>query len=195
MTGTLDTSSPGRGCDKGERLSFEKRRVVKEIHERYFRQIYRFCLYRLNSREAAEDVSSAVFLSLATQIDRLLEFDPGKLRMWLYGTARNGINAHVRRNKTRQEALAAIRRKQMELQQDCPDIGGRLDWPALHGAIRHLKQHSQEVVILRFFEGLRPSQIASILGKNPVTVRVTLSRAIKELRQQLAEAFGACEVD
>ena len=168
---------------------------MKEIHERHFRQIYRFCLYRLNSPEAAEDVCSTVFLGLAMRIDRVLESDRSKLLAWLYGAARNGINAHIRRNKTRQDALAAIQRKQMELQQDCPDMGGRLDWPALHRAIRHLRPPSQEVVILRFFEGLRPSQIASVLGKNPVTVRVTLSRAIKELRQQLAEAFGVCEVD
>ena len=50
-----------------------------------------------------------------------------------------------------------------------------------------MKQEYQEVVLLRYIEDLSVREIAHILDKSAVNVRVTLHRAMKTLRRLLGE--------
>ena len=49
--------------------------------------------------------------------------------------------------------------------------------------IKQLKQEYQEVVLLRYVEEMSISEIAEILSKSTLNVRVTLHRAGKKLRE------------
>ena len=42
--------------------------ALGRLYELYYERIFRFCVHRLFSKEAAEDVTSAVFLTVARQM-------------------------------------------------------------------------------------------------------------------------------
>jgi RNA polymerase sigma-70 factor (ECF subfamily) len=50
-------------------------------------------------------------------------------------------------------------------------------------ALKKLKQEYQEIIILRFVDELELNEIAEIMNKGAVAVRVTLHRALKKLQE------------
>ncbi|QEG39585.1 RNA polymerase sigma factor [Roseimaritima ulvae] len=54
-------------------------------------------------------------------------------------------------------------------------------------AIDGMSEEQQQVVRMRYVEGLPTKQIAEKLGKTDVSVRVLLSRSLKKLEQQLSD--------
>jgi RNA polymerase sigma factor (sigma-70 family) len=57
----------------------------------------------------------------------------------------------------------------------------------LLAALRKLPPRQRAVVVLRYWEDLTDTQIGSLLGCSPVTVRSQLSRALGKLRDLLRE--------
>ena len=49
--------------------------------------------------------------------------------------------------------------------------------------IQQLKQEYQDVIHLKYIEGLSTRQTAKVLGKSSTNVRVTLHRALKKLKE------------
>jgi RNA polymerase sigma-70 factor (ECF subfamily) len=54
-------------------------------------------------------------------------------------------------------------------------------------ALKKLKQEYQEVITLRFVDELEMNEIAEIINKGQIAVRVTLHRALKKLKQILEQ--------
>jgi hypothetical protein len=75
-----------------------------DVHDRYFRDIYRYVAGRLDV-QVAEDITAETFCLAFGQRDR---FDPerGSLRAWLFGIATNLVAQHRRKEARRYKALA-----------------------------------------------------------------------------------------
>jgi RNA polymerase sigma factor (sigma-70 family) len=58
------------------------------------------------------------------------------------------------------------------------------------GAVASLPDHEYEVVRLRFYEGIKPSEITERLGLPLSTVKRRLERAVERMRHQLAHELG-----
>jgi RNA polymerase sigma-70 factor (ECF subfamily) len=61
----------------------------------------------------------------------------------------------------------------------------------LKQAMFALKPKYQTIITLRFFENLRLTEIAEVLGNSPGTVRSQLKRALARLRKKMAAAETA----
>ena len=163
---------------------------IAGVYDDCFRGIYGYCVRRLYSKDQAEDAASAVFLRLVEEYGVLRHKSSKGLRNWLYGTANNVIARYFRDARRHREIVAAVTRERQAL--SFQGVGGddRLDWPVLYEAIARLEGRHQEMVVLRYFQGLETSAIAKILGMRHVTVRVGLSRAVKKLQSELERRFG-----
>jgi len=64
------------------------------------------------------------------------------------------------------------------------------DWPRVYQAIGKLNRKEQTIVTLRFFEHMDFTAIADIVGAKESSVRVTLHRSLKKLRNHLKAVFG-----
>ena len=159
--------------------------ALGQLYELYYDRILRFCICRLFTRDAAEDLTSEVFLQVARKIRGFDGQTEEQFRNWLYGIATRLTSDHIRKMARRRELLAAAGEQKVLGREDCQDKGLELDWPILYRAISALKPRQQEVVSLRFFEGLTHKEIAAILGMRDVAVRVRLSRALGRLRKKL----------
>ena len=55
-------------------------------------------------------------------------------------------------------------------------------------AVLALKPRYQAIITLRFFENLKLTEIAEVLGDSPGTVRSQIARALARLRRKIASA-------
>jgi len=159
--------------------------ALGQLYDLYYERIYQFCLCRLFSKEAAEDVTSTVFLNVAYGIRTFPGRTEQDFRNWLYRIAANHANAYIRKTSRRKQLLEKAALSMRASGADQPD------WPALYQAILKLKPKHQTIITLRFFENLEFEQIAKIINARPATVRVTLHRILKKLRNHLQTILEA----
>ncbi len=160
-----------------------------EIYEVFYGRIYAYCLYRLFKKELAEDATSQVFLRFVEHFGSLQQCGKAEICQWLYRAASNLVSNQLRTASRRAEIAKEVAR--FNAARSERETFHAMDWPVLYEAILRLKPEQQDVIVLRYFVGLEPAQIAQTLAMKPVTARVTLSRAIKKLRGTLVEPLDA----
>ena len=168
----------------------EKAKTDPEAFAKVFRSnydtVFRYCARRLFDRHTAEDITSTVFFKIMKKKGSF-EGDETDFRNWLLRIATNAVNDHLRSAKRRAKAIRtatenARSESSFEIGTDeCLEEKKAL----LKQALLSLKPKYQTVIALRFFEGVKLTEIAACLDKDPATVRSWLSRALKKLRKKL----------
>jgi RNA polymerase sigma-70 factor (ECF subfamily) len=157
-----------------------------QLYLLHYNDVFHYCIRRLFDRHHAEDVTSTVFFKV---MHNLSSFD-GKVtdfRNWLLRIATNVVNDHLRNSKRRADVIQKVAKNtRAESEFVIPSNDKLLEKKVLlKRALLSLKPKYQTVITLRFFEGMKLTEIAACLGKNPSTVRSLLSRATAKLRKRL----------
>ena len=164
--------------------------ALGQLYEQFAERVYRYCLYRLFVPEVAQDLTSAVFLAVAQGIRGFRGKTLAQFRTWVYAIAANEVNGHLRRGRRQRRLLEAAARERARVGGSGLHAANNPDWPTLYEAILRLKPGYQNLITLRFFEGLRTDELAEILNVKPGTVRVRLTRALGRLRTILRNQFA-----
>lgn len=151
------------------------------------RKVYTLAVYLLANREEAEDVAQEVLIRLWRRGQEVL---PEKIGPWLVRVTRNAcIDAMRRRKGGSQVAIdddAGIELPEPapgpERQAHASQLGGRI-----LKAIDVLSEPGRSVVILREIQGLSYQEISDALEIPMTSVRVTLHRGRRRLREELKE--------
>jgi len=161
------------------------------LYDRYVEAVYRYVFYRVRETAEAEDVTSEVFMKALRAMPRYETRQP--FLAWLYRIARNAVIDRARRRRTQVSFEDALAHPNADRILD-PDatLFQQVDAETLRGAIRQLTPLQQEVIVLRYVEGLDTRAIARIVGKREGTVRGIEFRALGALRQLVPsrEALG-----
>jgi len=160
--------------------------AMAELYRRHYGPVFRYCVHRLFDRSVAEDVTSTVFLKMVEHIDRF-RGDGEDLRRWLFTVATNAANAYLRKRARRKRLFEAAARD-LAAARGQPGHGpdaGAVETAELRKAVLTLKPADQAVVVLRFVEDRKLSEIAAIVGSSPSAVQKRLSRALGRLRAVL----------
>jgi RNA polymerase sigma factor (sigma-70 family) len=145
----------------------------------------------------------ALALSLARDPDRSEDLAQSTIALALEKHPASGVPpqrwlAAVMRNILRQDVRAARRRTQREERAARPEsvpsdsmLLERLDVQRrVVDAVRALDDPYRSVILLRYFEGLSPAEIAARTGAPIRTVHSQVSRALHRLRQKLDAELG-----
>ena len=163
----------------------DKARIDSEAFVYLFRlhydEIFHYCARRLFNRIIAEDVTSTVFLKMVENLPRFNGNLRG-FRCWLYRIANNEVNNYFRSAGRLKHLIEAASQK-LQAESGRAETADTEKTERLRQAVFSLRPKYQTVVALRFFEGMKLSEVAEILGRKPVTVRSQLSRALKMLRE------------
>ena len=132
-------------------------------------------------RDSAEDASQETFVRVLERCHTMkpsLAFKP-----WLFAIARNVCLGVLRQRRDR--AMVPI--ETVAEMADAPDeaVAKRERFRAALREVGRLPQHYREVVVMCFLFDLSCEEIAVALGLKPVTVRVRLHRAIRQVQGSL----------
>ena len=161
------------------------RAAFGEIYELYVVGVYRYVYYRLFDKKEAEDVTEEVFLKAMTGIGGY-QADKGSFTGWLYGIARNAVIDHYRLVRRQMTAVEAATSGWSESTRNEPDA---FVAEMVRKALAGLTEDQREMIILRFYAGLKISEIAEHIGKPETAVKSLQRRA----SQALAKALGGEE--
>ncbi len=158
--------------------------AIMRIYESYFPPIYQFIRLRVEDRQAAEDLASDVFVKFVSTL-QTRQAPRTSLRGWLFRVARNLLHDYYGKQKqfpttTLDEWVPAT---------DDPEAQAFAAWDIdrTRRALRMLAEDQQEVLILRFGQGLNLQETADIMGRQVGAVKSLQFRAVGTLRQILEQ--------
>ncbi len=154
------------------------------LYNKYAPALLSYVRTHTNSKEDAEDILVDVFLA-ALENALFATLPESAQRAWLWRVAHNKIIDQYRRVKRRQHVeLEQVVESLYEDDHLGPEYSAlrQEDYENLHAHLNSLPLQHQEILRLRFGQGLLCREIAERLGKQENTVRVTLSRCLNVLR-------------
>ena len=153
-------------------------KLLKELYDKYYRELYLYIYSLSRSREITEDLVQETFLKAILS----LSDSHGNMRAWLYMVARNLYFNFAKKEKSK-ESLENIKEKPSDspplIEHVIENERRRLCFEALQS----LEGLKKEVLILQYFGGLTQKEIAATLHITCENVRVLSFRGKKELRK------------
>lgn len=140
---------------------------------------------RIASEEDAEDLVVEVFTA-AIENAKFAALSEKEKQMWLWRVTRNKVIDAYRRAKTRQNVtLEHVAGGLFEDEIFSPEYAAlrQEDYMDLYAHLQSLPPLQQQILRMRFGQGLSCREIATTLGKQENVVRVTLSRSLNLLRK------------
>ena len=154
-------------------------------------QIYQHAYYLLGNREDAEDITQETFIKAWEHRAKLR---PKTVRSWLLKCAQNLCFNLLKRQKF-QEPLTEGDERELEtlLHKHTPPSNPSPDAiviqqelkASVHCAIRKLTPEMRAAIVMRELEGMSFKEIAEVLEQPEGTVKSTVFRARKKLRELL----------
>ena len=159
-----------------------KRKFAK-IYDKYVEKIYRFVFLKVDSQQAAEDLTAQVFTK---GWDRFRTGEKIKNpSAYLYQIARAEIADHYRKG-AKFQIISTEANPIPDPQPTAEEnLGLKSDIEVLRTSLSQLNDDYQNVIIWRYLEDLSFKEIARIMERPEGTVRVMVHRALKELREKM----------
>lgn len=179
-------SPPTWGTTMYQRRSEERfdDSLVTVLYQRYARNVLHYVQRSIPLKEDADDLVSEVFMAM---LDRpvWVEWNEGAQLAWLLRVARNKVVDHLRQVARRplvelDEALEAFCAEEHHTPEQIALRNE--DRVQLRAHLSRLSVLQQEILHLRFADGLQTKEIARILHRSDNVVRVLLSRSLHSLR-------------
>lgn len=144
-------------------------------------------LARRAPAHAVDDLLADVLLVAWRRRDEM----PDDPLPWLLGVAANTLSSRWRTEMRRDALVDLVARQPLPAQPSMDaELRRRTHQRALAQALGALDERDRELLLLRFWDELRPRQIAVTLGLPSVTVRTRLHRATIRLHRQLRASLG-----
>ncbi len=154
------------------------------LYNTYIDRIYRFVYFKIGNKEEAEDATNDIFLRTWNYLIGSPKKPVQSLSGLLYSIARNTVIDIYRERAKKQ--IVAMEKEEFEQIKSNENLLESLEikqnTTQIEKHIRSLKQEYQEVIILHYIEELSIGEIAEMLGKKQLNVRVLLHRALKKLK-------------
>ncbi len=159
--------------------------AFSELYERYVDRIYAYVYYRTGDPRDAEDLTARVFYRA---LGHMPEFNQtgAPFVAWLYRIAHNLV-ANWHRDKTRHPEVP------LDLWAPASAPDGAPHTQAIRSetqnnlldAIRNLPWERQQLLILKFVDGLSNLEIGNILGRSEGAIKSLYHRTLLSLREEL----------
>ena len=163
-----------------------ERAAIGALYRQHVQAIYRYIYYRVGDEHTAEDLTAEVFLRA---IEGLPNYEPRGVPFaaWLYRIAQARVADHFR-----QEGRTGT----VAIEEDWPSgeaspsikVEQLVYHEALRAAVNQLTPDQQQVIILKFVEGLGNAEVAHILGKTEGAVKSLQHRALNTLHRLMGRS-------
>ncbi len=145
----------------------------------YYEAIYAFCCRRVGNPALGADLCQDTFVKMVEHLPAYQ--DKGRFKSWLFTIAANCCRDAFRK-----------KRIQVPLEDSLPDSRAPFEEKAenallLQKALALLPEKQREAVVLRYYHGFTPAEIARVQRVPPATAKTRLHRGLKKMQQILGE--------
>lgn len=161
---------------------------VDSIYRAHVRPLYAFIYSRVGNREAAEDLTSDVFVKALGHLDTGRQ--EASIAAWLYRVARNAVTDYWRA-AGRAQVIALDDARLARTTPSAPDVPRQEQNEARARAVLdRLPENYRRVLSFRLLEGLSVAEAASAMGTSEANVKVLQHRALKRAAELREEEIG-----
>ncbi len=168
-------------AQSGDQASFNA------LYDRYFSTVYNRVRYTIPTADV-EDVTQEIFIAVMRSLPSFQ--GRSKFSTWLRTLVNRQVAGYYR-SRERKVEEAQIMDGQQFPQSGYAGDQKHAEQIAIRKALQGLPPHYQEVLLLRFTEGLKFKEIAVVMKQNPEAIKSLFRRAVSALRGQLEEKHDA----
>ena len=154
-------------------------KAVAEIYDCYAERIYYYLYRHVGDAPLAEDLTSEVFIRLL-QVLPTPRAPRANLLGWLYRVATN-LATDWFRQRAKLQTVPLVEELTAAGSSPVAIVEGEQARRRLGRVISQLTPSQQQVILLRFGEGLKLAEIGRVMGKSEGAVKLLQHRAIRRL--------------
>lgn len=159
--------------------------AVGIIIERYYADIYRFCLYMVQTEDDAYDIAQETFLKF---MKYGTSYKHHNLKGYLLTIARNICFNYFRDKKDKVTAIEWEEIYKIPNNKDM--LTEAEDAVYLRNLLKELSQDTREVIILRIYEEMKFKDIAKIMGCSVSTTKSRFRLGVNQLKKEAVRKFN-----
>ncbi|QQS59165.1 sigma-70 family RNA polymerase sigma factor [Candidatus Peregrinibacteria bacterium] len=163
----------------GDREAFGK------LYDHFLDPIYRYIVFRVSSRETAEDITADVFLKTLRNLNSYQKREGMPFSAWLFRIAKNALIDYYRKNIPSEEIPEDFSDESSHSHAD-RETSLNIEKRRLLFGLRQLPDMQSQAIALKYFSERSNEEIGAILGKSETAVRILQSRGLKKLREYLS---------
>lgn len=156
-----------------------------EVYDHYVDRIYSYIYHRVGNTHDAEDLTSRTFYRALSHLQSY-ENQGIPFSAWLYRIAHNLV-ANWHRDRGRRPVVALDELVLKSASEPHPEEMAATEDDArlLREGIRKLDPVRQELLVLKFTEGLSNAEIGKIMGRTEGAIKSLYHRTLLQLRKEL----------
>lgn len=155
------------------------------IIDRYYADIFRFCLYMIREENDAYDIAQETFLKF---IKYGSSYRHNNLKGYLLTIARNLCFSYFREQREQIQPCEWNNIEEIPIKQDkLQEVETSVYLKKLLG---ELSQENREAVIFRIYEELKFKDIAKIMGCSVSTAKSRFRLGVKHLKKMMEDEYG-----
>ncbi len=156
----------------------------------YSSRLYRMAFRLMNNREEAEDIVQEVYVKLWGMRNELSKYN--SIEALSIRITRNQCLDQLRRRKVGHDALKAEKYKEAgHTETPFETLERKENAELIHTLIIALPEPQRSLVHLRHLEGKEYGEIAEMVNMNINAIRVSISRARKQMREMLEKQYSS----
>ncbi len=154
------------------------------LYNRYLQRVYNRVKSKVPPQDV-DDVTQEIFLAVVRSLDSYEQ--RSRFNTWLYTIVNRQI-ADFYRRRGRIDRVPSV-----ELNEESEDLGSTTEQDSadqrlfIQRALNSVPEHYQEIILMRFADGLSFTEIAGQRGQSLEAVKSLYRRAIQAVRDQLGE--------
>ena len=170
----------------GARMAIEdKQALISQWYQLYAQDIFSIICLMTGDYQQAEDLTQETFIKAYKHVDTFKgESSP---KTWLIRIGRNLTIDYLRRKKPVQLVLDFLLQKPSSARLPEEWVAFSESKRELWYVLQRMPPKFREIIILRKIKGFSTKETAEILGWSESRVKVTLHRAMEDLKQRLKE--------
>ena len=174
------------------RLKSDDDKAFRAIYQRYGKRCFGLALQKLRSKEAAEEITQNIFISLW---ERRHQLNIQNLESYLMVSVKYQTLNYIESKLTREKFSLSLPPQYAEgssenTVENAVFVQDLMN--ALENALKSLPEKTQEAYRLSRFENLSGKEIAERMNLSEKTVEYHISQSLKFLRTQLKDFMAVC---
>ena len=157
-------------------------RHFEQLYNKYYEQIFRYVYQRMEGKDAANDVTSQVFLKSMNNLGKF-KFKGVPFSAWLFRIASNEVVQYYK-DKSKERTVQIQTDNILDIIDEHSELKAQ-QLELIIDKITELNSNELELIELRYFEKRRFKEISQILNISESNAKVRIHRIVAKIKQSL----------